>query len=40
MVSTFEQMQVQNGTGQDVRRSNRPLLASRCNVLWKPPQIW
>ena len=28
-----------NGTGPGVRRSKRPLLASRtrCNVLWKPP---
>ena len=36
MVSTFEQMQVPNGTGPGVRRSKRPLLASRtrCNVLW------
>ena len=27
------------GTGPGVRRSKRPLLASRtrCNVLWKPP---
>ena len=33
-----EQMQVPNGTGPGVRRSKRPLLASRtrCNVLWKP----
>ena len=32
MVSTLEQMKVPNG----------PLLASRtrCNVLWKPPEIW
>ena len=32
-------MQVPNGTGPGVRRSKRPLLASRtrCNVLWKPP---
>ena len=31
-------MQVRNGTGPGVRRSKRPLLASRtrCNVLWKP----
>ena len=29
MVSTLEQMQVQNGTGPGVRRSKRPLLASR-----------
>ena len=29
-------MQVPNGTGRGVRRSKRPLLASRarCNVLW------
>ena len=35
MVSTLEQMQVPNGTGPGVRRSKRPLLASRtrCNVL-------
>ena len=41
MVSTLEQMQVPNGTGPGVRRSNRPLLASRtrCNVLWKPPKF-
>ena len=34
-------MQVPNGTGPDVRRSKRPLLASRtrCNVLWKPPKF-
>ena len=34
----IEQMQVPNGTGPGVRRSKRPLLASRtrCNVLWKP----
>ena len=33
-------MQVQNGTGPGVRRSKRPLLASRtrCNVLRKPPK--
>ena len=38
MVSTLEQMQVPNGTGPGVRRSKRPLLASRtrCNGLWKP----
>ena len=38
MVSTLEQMQVPSGTGPGVRRSKRPLLASRtrCNVLWKP----
>ena len=29
MVSTLEQMQLPNGTGQGVRRSKRPLLASR-----------
>ena len=28
MVSTLEQMQVPNGTGQGVRRSKRPLLAA------------
>ena len=41
MVSTLEQMQVPNGTGPVVRRSKRPLLASRtrCNVLWKPPKF-
>ena len=41
MVSTLEQMQVPNGTGPGVRRSKRPLLASRnrCNVLLKPPII-
>ena len=41
MVSTLEQMQVQNGTGPGVRRSKRPLLASRtrCNVLRKPPKF-
>ena len=41
MVSTLEQMQVPNGTGPDVRKSKRPLLASRtrCNVLWKPPKF-
>ena len=41
MVSTLEQMQVPNGTGPGVRRSKRPLLASRtrCNVLWKPPRF-
>ena len=34
-------MQVLNGTGPGVRRSKRPLLASRtrCNVLWKPPKF-
>ena len=42
MVSTLEQMQVPNGTGPGVRRSKRPLLASRtrCNVPWKPSEIW
>ena len=41
MVSTLEQMQDPNGTGPGVRRSKRPLLASRtrCNVLWKPPKF-
>ena len=41
MVSTLEQMQVPNGTGPGVQRSQRPLLASRtrCNVLWKPPNF-
>ena len=28
MVSTLDQMQVQNGTGPGVRRSKRPLLAA------------
>ena len=34
-------MKVPNGTGPGVRRSKRPLLASRtrCNVLWKPPKF-
>ena len=34
-------MQVPNGTGPGVRRSKRPLLASRtrCNVLWKTPKF-
>ena len=34
-------LQVPNGTGPGVRRSKRPLLASRtrCNVLWKPPKF-
>ena len=35
-------MQVPNETGPGVRRSKRPLLASRtrCNVLsWKPPKF-
>ena len=41
MVSKLEQMQVPNGKGPGVRRSKRPLLASRtcCNVLWKPPNL-
>ena len=41
MVSTLEQMQVPKGTGPGVRRSKRPLFASRtrCNVLWKPPKF-
>ena len=41
MVSTLEQMQVPNGTGPGVRRSKRPLLASRtrCNVPWKPSKF-
>ena len=41
MVSTLEQMNVPNGTGQGVRRSKRPMLASRtrCNVLWKPKNL-
>ena len=41
MVSTLEKMQVPNGTGPCVRRSKRPLLASRarCNVLRKPPKF-
>ena len=41
MVLTLEQMQVPNGTGPGVRRSKRPLLASRtrCYVLWKPPKL-
>ena len=41
MVSTLEQMQVPNGTGPGVRRSKRPLLASRtrCNVPLKPPKF-
>ena len=39
LISSLENMQVPNLTGQCVRRSKRPLLASRtrCNVLWKPP---
>ena len=34
-------MQVPNGTGPGVRRSKRPLMASRtrCNVLWEPPKF-
>ena len=34
-------MQVPNGTGPGVRKSKRPLLASRtrCNILWKPPKF-
>ena len=34
-------MKIPNGTGPGVRRSKRPLLASRtrCNVLWKPPKF-
>ena len=41
MVSTLEQMQVQNWTGPGVRRRKRPLLASRTsyNILWKPPKF-
>ena len=41
MVSTLEQMQVQNGTGPGVRMSKRLLLASRtrCNVFWKHPKF-
>ena len=41
MVSTLEQMQDPNWTDAGVRRSKRPLLASRtrCNVLWKPPKF-
>ena len=31
MVSTLEQMQVPNGTRQGIRRSKRPLLASRTH---------
>ena len=36
-----KQMQVPNVTGPGVRRSKRPLLASRtrCNALWKPPKF-
>ena len=33
MVSTLEQMQVPNGTGPGVRRSKRPLLASRTRCI-------
>ena len=41
IVSTLEQMQIPNGTGPGVWRSKRPLLTShtRCNVLWKHPEI-
>ena len=41
MVSTLEQVQVPNVTGPGVRRSKRPLFASRtrCNVLWKPSKF-
>ena len=41
MASTLEKMQVPNGTEPGVRRSKRPLLASRtrCNVLWKHPKF-
>ena len=41
MVPTLERIQVPNGTGPGVRRSKRPLLASRtrCNVLWTPPKF-
>ena len=37
----IEQMQVPDGTGPGVRRSKRPLLASRtrCNLLWKPQKF-
>ena len=35
MVSTLEQMQVPNGTGPGVRRSKRPLLASRTQRILK-----
>ena len=31
MTSTLEQIQVTNGTGPGVRRSKRPLLASRTH---------
>ena len=34
MVSTLEQMQVPNGTGPGVRRSKRPLLASRTVAMF------
>ena len=41
MVSTLEQMQVPNGTGPGVRRSKRVLASrTRCNGLWKLPEIW
>ena len=35
-------MQIPNGTGPGARRRKRPLLASRtrCNVLWKPQEVW
>ena len=38
--NAMQQMQVPNGTGYGVRKSKRPLLASRtrCNVVWKPPE--
>ena len=36
MVSTLEQMQVPNGTGPGVRRSKRPLLASRTRLSLLP----
>ena len=41
MVSKLEQMQVPNGTEPGIRRSKRPLLASRTryNVLWEPPKF-
>ena len=40
-VPTLEQTQVPNGTGPGVRRSKRPLPASRtrCNAPWKPPKF-
>ena len=34
MVSTLEQMQVQNGTEPGARRSKRPPLASRTRCKW------